>query len=281
MALYITDTYNYKSDNQVVHTVTGVRPTFTKSATIRKTDISPDSLGQYKLPSGFFIARMGTTYRPMPQMRLTTATTTSSPRFKVSCPYIFKAGDVLNILKPYTVLTVSGTGAGSLALNGRVVSYNPVGAANATEAATLSAKYYNDSVLGNYLDFIAAADKLWVFAKDGFTLYTVTPTGTLGSSGVTLALNTTAIGTVMSVDASTDEVVLTSNAAVAVPVGVSIGVVVDEVYGIHIGSVTFKQFEDRRDIPVCSAVQLRLPQMPFWDDYVKRDVPNLEARTKW
>ena len=277
MALYINNTYKYQADNQVVQYVNGLR--FPKSATIKKTDLSPDDLGKYKLPSGFFVARIGKSYRPMPQMRTTTTVLTSSPRFKVAYPYIFKSGDVVKVIKPYTTLTVSGTGATSVTLNGLTVDATPTGAANATEAAVILADLYNDSRLGQYLEFIPSAATLLVFAKDGKTLYTVTFTGLTGTG--TLAFNSTAIGTVLSVDSATDEVLLVANATVALPAGVTVGVMVDEVYGIHIGSVSFKDHEPYRDIPICDEAKLKLARMPFWDDYVRTFLPMLEARIKW
>lgn len=274
----------YESEGQVFHVPHGIRTT--RSAKLLKKFVSINKMSNFELPAGMFIARTkdtngDTVFRPLPHATVTTASTTSSPRFKVKMPYSLVAGDVLNIIEPYATITVASTALGTLTAAGQTYTYTPTGASTAAEAATKWVEYLNNTALANVYRFVANAEIITVFENDLNKTSTLTPTGGLGTTAATTALNTTEIGTVASIDPETEEVVLAANAAVAVPVGYSVGAKVDDIYGLYGHAIVFNDYRQNMDIAVVDEGKLKLSVLPFWSNYIKNYLPRVEARDKY
>lgn len=274
----------YESEGDIFQVPHGTRTT--KSAMVTNAYISTDKEGLKQLPAGIFIAKVfdsngNTIFRPLPHATVTVASSTSSPRFKVAMPYVLYSGDQLFITDSYTTLTVGSTAIGTLTYAGQTVSYTPTGAANVTEAATKWASYLNTTSLSRTFRFLSSADKLYVLTNDGFSALQVTPTGGLGTTAVTTAVNSTAIGTVQSIDTTTEEVVLTANAAVVVPVGFNVGAKVNEIYGLYSHSLVFTDYRSEIDCAIVDEAKLKKARLPFWAEYIRLDCPRLEARYQW
>lgn len=250
------------------------------SATITGEFISPNKEGNKSFPAGMFIAAIGDKRRLLPRSKVTVAPTTGSPRFKVAYPYNFIAGDQLYVVEPYIALTVSGTGMAGILFNERLVQVTPIGAGTATEAAIQLASLFSQTILNQYFRFLADGTTLYVFAKDGISLYSITGSGTL-SAGGDLTVNTTAIGTVSFVDNKTEEVVLSANAAIAVPIGFNIGIKVDYIIGILPTSGNLTNMRPSMDVGVADEGKLWLGALPYYDGDIERQVPRLVAKMKW
>lgn len=274
----------YESEGQVFHVPHGIRTP--RSAKLLKKFVSINKTSNFELPAGMFIAKTKdatgeSVFRPLPHAIVTTAATTSSPRFKVKMPYMFVAGDVLNIIEPFATITVASTALGTLTAGGQVYTYTPTGASTAAEAATKWVEYLNNTALANDYRFVANGAIITVFENNLNKTSTLTPTGGLGTTAATTALNTTAVGTVASIDPETEEVVLAANAAVAVPVGYAVGVKVDDIYGVYGHAIVFNDYRQNMDIAVAHECCLKLSVLPFWANYIKNYLPRVEARDKY
>lgn len=274
----------YDSEEVIFHVPHGIRTP--RSAKLYKKHISINKNSNFELPPGMFIAMTkdtdgSTIFRPLPHAKVTVAATTSSNRFKVKMPYMFVPGDVLNVIAPTASITVASTAIGTLTASGQTLSYTPTGAANATEAATKWVEYLNSSVLKVDYTFLAAGTTIHIFENDLTKTSTLTPTGGLGTTDATTAKVTTTIGTIARIDNSTEEVVLNANAAIALPVGYPVGVQVDNIYGVYGHAIVFNDYRDNIDIAVVHKACLKLSLLPFWSNYIKTYLPEVEAQDKY
>jgi len=282
-----TREYPFVQDKQILRSVVGVEQS--RSAQLTSSMISRDTEGKRIVKAGSFVAKkFDGTFRVLPRVKVATAVSTGSPNIVGTIyPQVFVSGDVLTIQGTYAVFDVTATTAGSLEFNGRVVSVTPTGAGTTGAATTLFAELFADTFLGNSFYFIADATNsaLYVFAKDGKSLYTLTADGTqLQGRGtnpddpVTLAYNDTSIGTVSYVDETTGTIVLTANAAIAVPTGVPIGVNVQEVYGLLNNSYALTTERPNYDVGLIHKAQVFLSGLPYYDSTIATDLPRIEAR---
>lgn len=281
-----TREYSNSGINDVLHVPHGYRTA--RSAQIEKKYVSMNKQSLFELPAGMFIAKTKDangepTFRPLPHAKVTVAATTASPRFKVEMPYVFVPGDVLYIVAPTASITVASTALGTLTYNSQTYTYTPTGASTAAEAAIKWAEYLNNTALANSFTFVAAGANLHIFEADLNNTSTLTPTGGLGTTAATTATNTTAIGTVASIDSSTEEVVLNANAAVALPVGFCIGTKVDDIYGFYVHAIVFGTYSDTTlDIAVGHQGQLKKSRLPYWSNYIKTTyLPHVDAQDRY
>jgi hypothetical protein len=281
-----TREYSNSGINDVLHVPHGYRTA--RSAQIERKWVSTNKQGLNELPAGMFIAKTkdsngNSTFRPLPHAKVTVAATTASPRFKVEMPYMFVPGDVLYIVAPTASITVASTALGTLTYNSQVYSYTPTGASTPAEAATKWAEYLNSTALANDFTFVADAANLHIFEANLNKTSTLTPTGGLGTTAATTAPNTTAIGTIASIDSTTEEIVLSANAAVALPVGFCIGARVDDIYGFYVHSIVFGAFSDGTlDIAVGHQGQLKKSRLPYWSNYIKTTyLPHVDAQDRY
>lgn len=272
--------------NDILHVPHGYRTA--RSAQIDRKWVSANTQSLFELPAGMFIAKTrdsngNTVFRPLPHARVSVAATTSSPRFKVEMPYMFVPGDVLNIVAPVASITVASTALGTLNAMGQTFTYTPIGAANVTEAASKWVDYLANTVLAKYYTFVAVGTAIVVFENNLSKTSTLTPTGGLGTTAATTALNTTVIGTVSQIDPVTEEVVLTANSAIALPVGYCVGVLVDDIYGFYVHSMMFSAFTGSvMDIAVGHQGQLKKSRLPYWSEYIKHTyLPLVDAQDRY
>lgn len=243
--------------------------------------ISRNKQGKNALPEGMFVSKKNGEHRFLPRARVIAPT--SGSRIKVGNPYCFVPGDVLEILNPSAMLTVSGVGEAGITFNNQTFKYVPVGAANATEAATILAAHFNRIPnLSKNLEFIATGANLYVYSPAGRPLATFTPSGTLGSTVTTTAANTVPVGTVSSIDPLTEEIVLGSAVVGTLPVGSSIGVPQDEVLGIFPHSIDFTEGGvTGRALGVVHKAYIYKLHLPYYDNSLVYECPDLEAREVW
>lgn len=282
-----TREYPFIQDKQILRSVVGVEQS--RSAQLTSSMISRDTEGKRIVKAGSFVVKtFNNTFRILPRVKVATAVTTGSPNIVGTVyPYVFVSGDVLTIQGTYVVFDVAATTAGTLEYNGRVISVTPTGAGSTGAATTLFASGFANTFLGNTFNFIADStnSKLYVFSKDGISLSTLTADGVVLQGGgtnpddpVTLAYNDTAIGTVSYVDETTGNIVLTANAAIAVPTGVPIGVTIQEVYGLLNNSYALTTERPNYDVGIIHKAQVFLSGLPYYDDTIATDLPLVEAK---
>lgn len=281
-----TREYSNSGINDVLHVPHGYRTA--RSAQIDRKWISANKQNQFELPAGMFIASAkdsqgNSIFRPLPHAKVSVAATTGSARFKVEMPYMFVPGDVLYVIAPTASITVASTALGTLTANGQTFTYTPTGASNVTEAATKWVEYLNSTVLAKSYNFTSSGAVINVFETNLGKTSNLTPTGGLGTTAATTALNTTAIGTIAQIDNVTEEIVLTANSSVALPVGHCIGVRVDDVYGFYVHSIVFTEYSGSPiDIAVGHQGQLKKSRLPYWADYIKYTyLPMVDAQDKY
>jgi hypothetical protein len=247
--MYFQRTKTYGADKSLFASSSNIQKP--RAELLELTYLSKNADSDYVVPSGSFIAELYTSsnvrvVRPLPRAVLTSAASTGAATFTTNYSYFFVPGDVLYVALARAIFTVATTGAGSLTYNNTVVSYTPTGAATTGEATTMSASFYNNSILGRFFYFVADAtnSKLYVFDKTAIGGNDITGDatvlqGTVGGAGAaqTTLVNTTALGTVSTV-ATNGTVTLTANSAIAVPVGVSIGVKISDIIGMTTATCT-------------------------------------------
>lgn len=282
-----TREYPFVQDKQILRSVVGVEQS--RSAQLTTSMISRDTEGKRIVKAGSFVAKLANnTFRVLPRVKVATAVATNSTLIQgTAYPYVFVSGDVLTIQGTYVTFDVAATTAGTLEYKGRTVSVTPTGAGNTGAATTLFAEGFADTYLGNFFYFVADVTNsvLYVFSKNGYSTDELTADGTVLQGGgtnpddpVALAYNDTSIGTVSYVDDTTGNIVLTANAAIAVPTGVPIGVTVQEVYGLLNNSYALTTERPNYDVGLIHKAQVFLSGLPYYDYTIKTDLPGIEAK---
>ncbi len=265
---------------------------FPKSAQILKDDVQPGANGKRSLPAGYFVARVlegapaVERFRPLPRIQASADILTSSPNIEADMPWVVKNGDELFVLEPYVSAQVTaGVAATSVTYESRVYSFTPPGG-TAQDNAIAIADFFNSQIhLKDVFRFVANDDDVWIFSADAVSEIDLDlSAGEWAATGVVnLVLDNTAVGTVSFVDAANnDEVVLQANAATALPAGVNLTTrTVLEVYGLAIHSIDFTDFKENYDIALLDEGQVYLGALPYYDDGIKRALPEIKAQLKW
>jgi len=243
--------------------------------------ISPNKEGRRSAVEGHFVSKKNGEHRLLPRAKVVALP--AGNRLKVSSPYIFVPGDVLMILNPTTTLTITGVGQAGVMINNQTFTYTPVGAANATEAGTMIAKYFNSlPSLNQNLEFVAEGTSLYVYSPIGKEVVTVTPSGTLGTTAVTTVPITAPIGTIQAIDIETEEFILAAPVSGTLPVGSVIGVPQDEVLGIYPHSVDFTAGGILgQNVGIVEEAKVYKLHLPHYDTSLMFECPNIEAREVW
>lgn len=278
--------YNpFKQDKQILRSPALVQQD--RSAQLVTDYVSRDTEGDRTILAGSFVARTyAGAFRVLPRVKVATAVATGQNLIE-DCVYsnVFVPGDVLTIQGTYALFDVAATTAGTLTYNGRTVSVTPTGAGTNGEAAVLFAEGFTNSFLGNTFYFVADEDnaQLYVFSKDGISVDSITGDGvklqgTVGLVGdpQVLAYNDTAIGTVSYVSETNGDIVLVANAAIAVPVGVPIGVTIQQVYGLLNNSYVLSVERPNYDVGLITRAKVILSGLPYYDDTIKTDLPEID-----
>lgn len=244
--------------------------------------ISTNKQGRKALEEGHFVSKKDGVHRFLPRSRVTT--TVSGNRFKVKNPYVFVAGDMLYILSPVAMLSVTGVGEAGIMLNGnRTFKYTPVGAANATEAAAMISTYFNSQPdIAEQLELISLGANIYFYSPLSQPLVTFTPSGTLGTTVTTTVLTTAPVGTVQAIDMETEEIILGSNAVGTLPINSVVGVPQDEVLGLFPHSVDYTLGGiTGNTIGVIDEAKVYKFALPHWDNSITYECPRLHIREVW
>lgn len=246
----------------------------TEHVTVSRTNVTVNNEGFKAVPAGLFVASLGNVLRFLPRVKTVTASATGSPSFNVGASYqTLVAGDVLHVLEPYAVLTItasSATQTQTITINGITATATATSSTVATTASEVATVINNHAYLSTIVYALTAAGTVWIFSRDGATNWGITEGGTVTAtlSGSTLVPNTTAIGTISSItpiDGVSATVTLTGNASVALPIGVNVGVLGAKIHGLHIHSVDFTEYatKDLSLYTVSNAV--RTQHLPYFD----------------
>lgn len=250
------------------------------SVTIDNTYIGLNSESRRVVPEGLFVAEVGNVKRFLPRTKTKTATSTSAATVTISPYNIFVPGDILFVNDPYAILTVSASSATqtqTITVSGRtatatVTTSNTTTSATEIAAAINSAPYVQEMVYA-----LSTANLVYIFAKDGITNIPITEGGTVTAtlSGATLTTNTTAVGTIQSINSSTGEVTLTGNASVVLPIGTGIGVPINKILGLHVHSVDFTIATAKSLALYTQAAGVRTQYLPYYDGLIKTVFPKM------
>jgi len=244
--------------------------------------ISPNKEGRKALEEGHFVSKKDGVHRFLPRSKVTVSP--SGSRLKVKNPYVFVQGDMLQISQPMAVLAVSGVAEAGLTINEtKTFKYTPVGAANATEAASMIAKYFNMLPdISSVLELIPMGANIYFYSPSAIPPVTFTPSGTLGTTPTTTVLTTAPIGTIQAIDNETEEIILGGAASGTLPVGSVVGVPQDEVLGIFPHSVDYTSGGiTGNTIGVIDEAKIYKLALPHWDNSITYECPRLHIREVW
>lgn len=248
---------------------------------LSNTHISRNKEGRNALPAGMFVSKKNGVYRFLPRSR--TVAPVSGNRLKVSNPYCFVPGDVLEITNPVATLAVSGVGEAGITYNNQTFKTTPVGAANATEAAGILAKYFNSiPALNMDLEVLASGANLYFYSPLGKPLITFKPSGTLGTTETTTALVTTPVGTIQAIDSITEEFILASNAVGTLPIGSTVGVTQDEILGLYPHAIDYTSGGiTGQNLGIVDEAKVYKLALPHYDNSIIHACPRIQAREVW
>lgn len=264
------------------------------SVTVNATDISADSASRKALPAGLFVAQVGNSVRFLPRGTVSAAFSTGAATGTVSTPAnVFIPGDVLYIVQPYAAVTVAGTWAtndtATVTINGIAVTVTAGSSTLATVASNIAAAINANAAASQIVTAVASAAKVYILANDGTSLYSIAAaettagdgTATVDGSATALAYNNTAVGTVLTVAASTGVITLTGNAGVAVPVGLAVGVRVSQIFGVYPHSIDFTDQPTKDIAPVYSCRGVYKDALPYFDLTIAAALPNILFQSKF
>ncbi|HEY9657665.1 MAG TPA: hypothetical protein V6C65_04310 [Allocoleopsis sp.] len=267
------------------------------SLTVDKSRILPDEKGRYTILANSWIAEItSNVFGVLPRATVVQAFSTGSPTGKVNgCWRYLKAGDVLRVIEPYVVITVTtgwaandtiafsmGGLSGTFTLNGA----NGVTPADVVEEAVA---YINASPLFSPL-FRATGDgaNLYVYGKTE-TPHPISLTATTAGAGdatitgpgsPTALVPQTVVGTISTI--GTDgTITLTGNASVGVPVGGHIGIPVIKVFGVFDIDLDMTRLDRYALSPTTEAHGTYEQLLSYCDDLLKNDFKSLNIATKF
>jgi hypothetical protein len=189
-------------------------------------------------PGVFLGSSANGTVRALPRTKLADALTASSTTtFNVSTNTArhFVTGEALKVIAPMAVFTFALTWAAAdtatAVIDGVTVTTTAVGASLVTGAAAMATAINANFFLSQKVVAITdGVSKVYVYARDFQSLYTTTASEVTAGSGTfavaaAAMVGSTTIGTILTVDALTDEIVLAAASAASLPVGIPIGVI--------------------------------------------------------
>lgn len=257
------------------------------SVSILTSTISPDANGEKTLAAGHTVSRVGNAFRFTPRSKVSAAFTTGAATGTLSNWKVFRTGDVLRIVEPYATITLAGTYGNTdtvtVTVQGIALAVTTGSTVLADIAATVAAAINASSALSPMVTAIASGAIIYLFANDGITLYSLAATenaasGTATASGSALAYGA-ALGTISTISTA-GVITLGANAAMAVPVGANVGVVVDEVLGIYGHSID-ATLHTSVDIAYVAEAQVYTGALPYLDGDIKRQLSNIQFALKF
>jgi hypothetical protein len=258
-------------------------------ATIDMDSVAADSNGNKYLKAGTVIIKgadgLG---RPYPVSKIASAAiTTASTAIVVDNASIFKDDDELVVMKPYAradlALTWANGDIATLVLDGQSATHTVADFTSLTALATAIAETLNDSILSKRADFIAEAQYLHIFGKDGRN-YPISASEVTAGSG-TFALNgsVTALQSDVSVETidtdgvntTTNTLTLADTANIRLPVGAPIGVsdLAGEIWGMVAVMVDLNN--QSNDVGCYTALSVHGGRLPYWDGILQAALPEI------
>ena len=249
----------------------------TGNVTMTNQYISPNSDLKIAVPAGLFVAETTPgNFRYLPRTTNQALVTSGSSTTVTLSPYnVFVAGDTLSVVEPYTVLTISAVSVSqtvTVTVNGVTSTTTADTSVTTTTASEVAANINATPLLSYYVFAIANANTVYLYAKDGITLYTVNVGGTATASlsASAMAFNNTAIGTISSINYITGVATLTGTATATVPIGAHLGMTVLNILGLDIHARDFTIIQ-RQNISLYSrAVAVRTQFLPYYDGDIER-----------
>jgi hypothetical protein len=276
----------YSEDNHSTHSITVFRKSNSGAGTLNYIGLNEED--RRSVPEGMFVCEMtNTDVRFLPRGKVKTAVSASSPDISMSPWNIFAVGDVLTVVEPYVVLTITASAATqtqSVTINGQTAT----AVASSTNVSTTATEVANAINSHPYLRTIVSAKTLagavYIFSYDGVTLWGVTEGGTVTAtlSAATMSFNATAIGTIASINNNTQVVTLAANASAALPIGTNLQAAgIDSIYGLAIHSYDFDIPESQDIALFTSSNGVREHFLPYLDGDLKRRFPSMNFGTKF
>jgi|SanBayMetagenome_1026888.scaffolds.fasta_scaffold02948_2 hypothetical protein len=251
--------------------------------------ISLNNEAKSEVPAGLFVATMTNGVdRFLPRCKTKTAVTASSTTTVTLSPYnIFVPGDILHTVEPYVTLTITTVSAAqtvTVTLEGVIATATATTNNTTTTASEVVNAINSTPIIKDRVYALNAANVVYIYAKNGISLYTLTTGGTvtsaaLSNSGV-MAHNNTAIGTIQSIAYATGIATLTAAATATVPVGANLGVRgISEIKGLHIHAVDFTVIKSQALSLYAHSVGVRTQLLPYFDHTLITALPKLTFGT--
>ncbi len=268
------------------------------SLTVTKDRITPDAKGRSTILANTWIAEITPgVYAPLPRAVVTTAFATGAATGEVNeCWRYLKVGDVLRVVEPYVVLTVT-TGWAiadtvALTLDGNAATYAVVGTAGVLPANIASelANWINmHPVLSSYVSAIASGAALYLYGKSLAPVSVAVTATTAGAGDVTITgpgstpsrlVSDVNVGTILSINPN-GTITLASNAAVAVPVGAHVGIPVRQIFGLYDIDQDMTNLDRYHLSPTNGAHGTYEQLLTYCDDLIKREFAAMNIRQKF
>lgn len=272
---------SYDVDKEILATSHGLRSPIHRS--IDDTLVTANVSGYKPILPGTFFCESGVEgmARPLPRGKVTEAATTASTSVKVDLASYFTEGDELVVIPPYRLLTLTGTWAANdtltTVIGGDSITATAAGSSKSAIATLAATNINSDASLSDRVTAIASGDAIYIYSSDSLTQYSLTATATTAGDGdVTVSgtplLPNTPIGIVDAVDVATGALALTSTAAVALPVGMPIGIVAKPIGMLATGlDLTY----DSLDQGFYVSATVYGQRLPYWDGELARRFPEI------
>jgi len=269
------------------------------SACLDYDNFTPDAMGKVNIPSGTIVVSAKKTddgslyYRALPRAIVGTNVATNQKNIvlKQSNPsYIympFLVGDVLYSEFPSAIFTVTGSGTGSLMVNGYTYSFTTINATSAATAASEFANYFNNltAFMKANLYVVANGADLYVYGMEQDKSYPIGCDTTIIQvksnntfSVTTMTVNTTPIGTIASINYADHTITLVANAAIAVPANAIIGCPYSEIAGVVVESIQLSETFPSNNLGLCSGGTMYRLRMPYIDKEIERALPQISFK---
>jgi hypothetical protein len=260
------------------------------SATVNNTYISPDVDGRKSVPAGMFVARRAGSQELcfLPRAIVTQASSTSATTLKFTPLAPFVAGDVLMAVEPYAAITVTAVANGNtiiVTVNGRALTYTATTNVIA-DAVTGVANAIPSSSLNQYVRAVpdTTNGKVYLYSrtKAEYSLALAgTATAAIDGSVTKLTTQTTSLGTIASMNATTGVVTLTGNAGFVAPIGMHIGVTVEDILGLNVHSHDYSTTPSKHINALNGAIGIYKSALPYIDDEIEQRFPKMLFRSRF
>lgn len=283
----------YLSQKRFDHDVIGVFATSEglrspRMLTLDTTKVQLDGNNQKILPPGTILVKRADGLG-VPLARTLTAepVATDEAALDVSNAGHFSVGDVIIVPVPYASITFGGTYANSETATLTIAGQGAVHTALTAHLGSLSdlaaaAKATFEARLGHLITILQDAATLYILSKTGanhtIAVAETASSGTLtiGGSVSTLQSNVS-VGTITTAGVSNtttpETITLASNSAVALPLGMPIGVAGGVVWGMTARPIDLLETSD--DIACYTSGSVYGDRLPYWDASVQAALPEI------